>query len=179
MRSPAMKLLLVAMLSLLAPGFGARADSQAEADQLCAKAGRNHAIFELLLASSKAEASPVAGVVGCSWAFAHASSASGKIDLIVKLTTNLLPSEAAAMLAMKVALLPENNRGKTVEALPRMGDGGVYRTTVENGVLREIEIEAVKGRRRFVMTFRPGPDRYTGRLVGQSISFMGIGLSDL
>lgn len=144
---------------------------------LCAKAGRNTAIFELPPEESVARAGAQAGVVQCRWTFGASASAAG---LVVELATELLKSEAMARLAIEATRLPENHRGKTIEALPKMGDGGNLLTTVENGKLRFVEIEAVKGRQRFLMTVRPNvPGDLGYRVPGQSINFLGIGLQRL
>jgi hypothetical protein len=172
--------LAVLLLSVLLPSGGASADSQEEAERLCLSAGRNGAIFEMLQVTATASGSPVTGVVACTWTFAAADAPAGRIDLAIRLETNLFPNETVARFAMTAALLPENNRGWTVEALPRLGDGGVMRTAMKDGALREMMIEAVKGRRGFLLTARPGPDRAGNhRLPGQLVSFIGIGLGGL
>ena len=173
--------LVVLLLSMLLPSGGASADSQEEAERLCARTGRNGAIFEMLQVAATASGSPVAGVVACTWTFAAAGAPAGRIDLTVRLETDVFRNETVARFAMTAALLPENKRaGWTVEALPRLGDGGVLRTAMKDGTLREMMIEAVKGRRRFVLTAQPGPDRaHNHRLPGQLVSFIGIGLDGL
>jgi hypothetical protein len=170
----------VLLLSVLLSS-GASADSQEEAERFCARAGRNGAIFEMPQLAATASGSPTAGVVACTWSFAAAGSPAGRIDLTLRLETSLFANETVARFAMTAAMLPENNRGWTVvEALPKLGDGGVMRTATKDGVLSEIMIEAVKGRRRFVLTARPGPDRAGNhRLPGQVVSFIGVGLGGL
>ncbi len=167
------------LLSVLLPA-AASADSQEEAERLCARAGRNGAIFEMLELAATASGSPAAGVVACTWTFAAAGAPAGRVDLKLRLETSLFANETIARFAMTAALLPENNRGRAVEALPRLGDGGVVRTATKDGLLREMMIEAVKGRRHFVLTARPGHDRAGNhRLPGQVVSFIGVGLGGL
>lgn len=173
------------LLSVLPPfallwSGAASADSQEEAERLCGRAGRNGAILEMLQLAATATGSPVAGVVACTWTFAAAGAPAGRIDLTVRLETSFFANETVASFAMTAALLPENNRGWTVEALPRLGDGGVMRTATTDGRLREMMIEAVKGRRHYVLTARLGADRAANhRLSGQVLSFIGIGLDGL
>lgn len=167
------------LLSVLLP-VAASADSREEAERLCARAGRNGAIFEMLELAAMASDSPVAGDIACTWTFAAAGAPAGRIDLALRLETSLFATETVARFAMTAALLPENNRGWTVEALPRLGDGGVVRIATKDGLLREMMIEAVKGRRHFVLTARPGPDRAANhRLPGQIVIFIGVGLDGL
>lgn len=167
------------LLSVLLPS-AASADSQEEAELLCARAGHNGPILEMLQVAATASGSPVAGVVACTWTFAAAGAPAGRIDLLLRLETSLFANETVARFAMTAALLPENNRGWTVEALPRLGDGGVMRTATTDGRLREMMIEAVKGRRHFVLTAQPGPDNASNhRLPGQVVSFFSVGLGGL
>ncbi len=168
------------LLSFLLPCGEALADSQEEAERLCAHAGRNGTIFEMLQVAATASGSPVAGVVACTWTFAAAGAPAGRIDLTLQLETKLFPNETVARFSMTAALLPENNRGWAVEAQPRLGDGGVVRTAMKDGMLREMMIEAAKGRRHFVLTARAGPGRAGDhRLPGQVVSFIGVGLDGL
>lgn len=177
---PAALLLSTLLPSALLLSGAAWADSQQEAERLCLSAGRNAAIFEMLLVAATASGSPVTGVVACTWTFASADAPAGRIDLALRLETSLFANETVARFAMTAAMLPENSRGWTVEALPRLGDGGVMRTASKEGSLGDMMIEAVKGRRRFVLTARPGPDRAGNhRLPGQVVSFIGSGLHGL
>ena len=168
----------VLSISFLLSG-AASADSQEEAERLCLAAGRNGAIFERLQLAATASGSPVAGVVACTWSFAAAGAPAGRADLTVQLETSLFANETLARFAMTAAMLPENNRGWTVEALPRLGDGGVMRIASKDGVLREVMIEAVKGRRRFVLTAQVTGNAGTHRLAGQVLSFFGAALGGL
>lgn len=168
------------LLSVLLSSGGVSADSQEEAERFCARAGRNGAIFEMPQLAATASGRPTAGVVACTWTFAAAGAPAGRIDLTLRLETSLFANETVARFAMTAAMLPENNRGWTVEALPKLGDGGVMRTATKDGTVAEIMIEAVKGRRRFVLTARPGIDRAGNhRLPGQVVSFIGSGLNGL
>lgn len=141
-----------------------------DATALCTRASRNAGIFELSPAGSDASAGH------CTWIFAGRASADG--DLVVELTIGSMKSEAAARLAIETARMPENHRGKTIEALPKIGDGGNLLVTLEDGTPRLIEIEAVKGRNRFLLTVRSQSraSLSTG-LTWQSISFLGGALA--
>ncbi len=159
-------------------GSSARADSPMEAQELCQKAGRNAPVFELLLAESTARSGTEPGSALCTWSFARPASASP--ELLVELKTELMPSQADARRAILISRLPENHRGKTIEALPKLGDGGNYRATVDDGATRALEIEATKDRRHFLLSVKPGTaSPLTYRVLGQSINFLGVGIRDL
>lgn len=56
----------------------------------------------------------------------------------------------------------------------------MMRTATKDRTQGEIMIEAVKGRRHFVLTTRPGPERAGNhRMPGQVVSFIGVGLDGL
>lgn len=168
----------VALAFVLAP-MAASAIDQAEADELCTRAGRNQGIFELSLVDQKARPGPVVGGFTCNWAFKHASSGPGDIDLALTLEMQPVKSVTAARQEILLALLPENRGGKKVEGLSGMGDAAVQRTTFKDKVLQQLEIEAVKDRRRFVFTATPQAKVATYRLPGQCFNFLASGLGRL
>lgn len=164
----------VTALSLLVLASSARAETELDATEFCRRAAKNQAIFELFPDKAMAEAGSAAGAVTCRWTF------TGRSDVTVTLESKLLASPMAARQTILMARLPENHRGKTVEPLPKMGDDGLSRSTNEQGALRLYEIEAVKGRRHFLMTLRPNdgaPLNY--RVTDASVSFLGVGIREL
>jgi hypothetical protein len=138
--------LLPLLLAVLLAGH-AHAESQAEADAFCRHFRPNPAMFELMLQASTAAALPKPGTIRCTWSFED--------GLEVRLDSTVLRSETAARQTILMARLPEKNRGKTIEPLTGVGDDALYRTTVEDGVTRLLELEGVKGRRYVLMTVRP------------------------
>jgi hypothetical protein len=161
-------LLLVALLA-----GHAHAESQAEADDFCRRMGRNQAIFELMLQATTAQALAKPGAMRCTWTFAQVDGP----ELDVALDSTLLRSQTAARQTVLLARLPERNRGKTIEPLINVGDDGIYRATVEDGVTRLLELEAVKGRRHVLMTVRPrGGAGVPYFRVRASIAFLAAGL---
>ena len=168
-----------AAMALVLASVAASAFDQAEVDELCARAGRNQGIFELFLVEQKARPGPAADGFTCSWSFKHVSSGPGEIDLKLTLEMQPVKSVIAARQEILLALLPENHRGKKVEGLSGMGDAAVQRTTTKDKVVQQIEIEALKDRRRFVFTATPQAKVATYRLPGQCINFLGSGLARL
>jgi hypothetical protein len=143
-----------------------------EADDFCHRMGRNQAVFEMMLQSATAEALPKPGAMRCTWSFDQ--------GLEVALDSTVLRSETAARQTILMARLPERNRGKTIEPLTGVGDDALYRTTVENGVTRLLEFEAVKGRRHVLMTVRSrAAAGLTYIWLRASIAFLAGGLATL
>ena len=170
-------LVRVAAMALVLAPLGAAAFDQAEADDLCTRAARNHRIFELFsLTNQVARPGPVAGGFSCSWEF---TSASSTVGLVVTLEMQPVKSLTAARQAIMLALLPENRGGKKVEALSGMGDAAVQRTTVKDQIVQQIEIETVQGRRRFLFAATPRSEVASYRLSGQCFNFLASGLSRL
>ncbi len=167
----------LAAISLLALGLStgaAMAQDTPDPDEFCRKAGRNQAIFELLPKAATAQSGKAAGDVNCSWAF------EGRVAISVALQSRLMHSPLAARQEILMARLPENRRGKTIEPLPKMGDDGLSRATVVDGKTTQYEIEAVKGRRHFLMTVRPSTEGDLDyRIQAASVSFLGVGISAL
>jgi hypothetical protein len=160
------------MSGLLA--FGAA--SPAGAEPTCERAGRNAPVFEMLAVAASAHDRPGGGLA-CSWTFSRVGSAAGEVDLTVSLTAEPMASETAARQAVLLARLPENHRGKTVEVLVGFGDSSFHRSTIDNGLRRDLEFEAAKGRRRIVLTVQPRDGQPVDyRLLGQSINFFGVAL---
>ena len=128
------------------------------------------------ITNATARAGADAGSVICSWTFKPMA----RPEISVTLDSSLMASPLAARQAILMARLPENHRGKTVEPLPKLADDGLSRATVENGVTKLYEIEAVKGRRHFLLTVRPrdGGD-VSYRTAGAAINFLGSGISGL
>jgi hypothetical protein len=155
-------------LLLLATAAGAQEDL--DADEFCRKAGRNQAIFELMLDKATAQAGKVPGSVTCGWTF------SGRTSVTITLESRLLSSPVAARQEILMARLPERNRGKSVVAL-KIGDDALGRATPDTGAVKFYEIEAVSGRRHFLLTVRPtdgGDLNY--RVQAFSGDFLGAGL---
>jgi hypothetical protein len=166
------RLLLIALCLV---GGAARAEVEPDAQTLCLHASKNQGIFEMQPTGAVARDGAEPGAVTCTWTFD--GGAYGPGTLVVELVTHLLKSEAAARMAIVTARLPENHRGKTLEALPKMGDGGNMLAVIEDGVTKSLEIEAVMGRRHFLMTVRSTwahglPDR----VRGSSLNFLGVGI---
>ena len=174
-----MKGLLFLVATIVLMPMAALAVDQAEADELCARAGRNQGVFELSLVDQKARPGPAAGGFTCSWGFKHVSSGPGEIDLALTLEMQPVKSVTAARQEILLALLPENRGGKKVEGLTGMGDAAVQRSTVKDKVVQQIEIEAVKDRRRFLFAATPQAVVATYRLPGQCFNFLASGLSRL
>ncbi len=169
-------LAVVALLTAAIPHVPALA--QDHADEFCRRVGRNQAIFEmpLLPGGASAAAGETSGAYTCVWVFERGN---GEI-YNVRLDSKPLASEAAARQAILLARLPENRRGKTVEPLPKLGDDGLSRATVENGAITLFELEAVKSRRHFLLTVRPLPGKDVNyRVSAASINFLGSGISGL
>ena len=166
--------LLLVGSSLAAPCV---AQEPIDPDLFCRKAGRNQAIYqELSLSTATAQAGAAAGAITCNWVFHHQD----RVDVLVTLDSKLLKSPFEARQAILVARLPENRRGKLVEPLPRMGDDGLSRATMESGQLKLLEIEAVKGQRHFLLTVRTRDGSGINyRIADATVSFLGIGLRDL
>ena len=147
-----------------------------EADDFCRRMGRNRAVFEMMLQSATAEALPKPGAIRCIWAFDQIDTP----ELVVTLDSALLTSPTMARQAILMARLPEKNRGKRIEPLIGVGDDGIYRATIEDGITRALELEAVKGRPHVLMTVRPrtavGVNYIRAR---QSIAFLAVGLVSL
>ena len=135
-------------LLLLAPAAAAQEDI--DADDFCRRAGRNQAIFELPLDKATAQAGKVPGSVTCGWTFG------GRSPVTLTLDSRLLSSPIAARHEILMARLPERNRGKAVTAL-RIGDDALGRATPDPGPVKLYEIEAVRGRRHFLLTVRAVP----------------------
>ena len=77
-----------------------------------------------------------------------------------------------------MARLPENRRGKIVEPLPRLGDDGLSRATMENDAVKLFEIEAVQGRRHFLLTVhRRDGSAINYRISNASVDFLGSGIA--
>lgn len=134
--------------------------------------GRNQAIFELILQATTAEALPKPGAMRCIWSFDQ--------GLEVTLDSTVLPSQTAARQTILMARLPERNRGRTIEPLTGVGDDALYRPTVENGITKLLEFEAVKGRRHVVMTVRPATGAGLNYIrLRASIAFLAAGLAAL
>ncbi len=122
-----------------------------------------------MLQASTAEASPKPGAMHCTWSFSD--------GLEVALDSTVLRSETAARQTILMARLPEKNRGKTIEPLTGVGDDALYRTTVEDGVTRLLELEAVKGRRYVGMTVRSSArGGVTYIRLRASVAFLASGL---
>ena len=160
--------------TLATPGF---AQESIDPELFCRTAGKNQSIYqELSLADATARAGATPGAVTCHWTFSRSAGA----DVLVTLDSKLLKSVLVARQTILMARLPENHRGKSVEPLPRMGDDGLSRATRENGVLKLFEIEAVRGRRHFLLTVRTRDgSEINYRIPDASISFLGIGLAAL
>lgn len=169
MSRPLLSLFLVVFLA-----GHAHAESQAEADDFCRRMGRNQAIFELMLQATTAQALGKSGTMRCTWTFAQVDGP----ELEVTLDGALERSEMAARQTILMARLPEKHRGKTIEPLINVGDDGIYRATIEDGVTKGLELEAVKGRRHVLMTVRHrtgvGMPYFRAR---QSIAFLAAGLA--
>lgn len=173
-----MRLAFGVLLAVSLLSRAATAETQKEAEALCAKAAKNAAIYELVLDKSEAQPLAAPGRVQCRWTFAK--PAADKAEFVVDLRTEMLRSEAVAKLSVDTARLPENRKGRLIEPLPKMGDGGNMFTTVDQSVLKLIEIDAVKGRQRYLLTVRPTtPSGLNYRVPGQTLSFFGIGLGQL
>jgi hypothetical protein len=159
------------------PAVQCLAQEAMDPELFCQKAGKNKSIYqELLPVESTAQAGATAGAVTCRWTF----SRSAGTDVLVTLDSKLLPSTLAARQTILMARLPENHPGKTIEPLPRMGDDGLSRATRENGAIKTFEIEAVQGRRHFLLTVRARDgSAISHRIADASISFLGIGLAAL
>ncbi len=79
-----------------------------------------------------------------------------------------------------MARLPENHRGREIWPLPKLGDDGLSRATIKEGRITRFEVEAVKGRRHFLLTLSPPRDGVlTNRTTGASIDFIGVGIAAL
>ncbi len=152
------------------------AQERVDAEAFCRKAGRNQAIYELLPESMTATGGAEAGAVTCSWTLSRMEGS----DVLVTLDSRVLKSATAARQAILLARLPENRQDKTVEPLPKMGDDGLSRATMEQGKLTLFEIEAAKGQRHFLLTVRARDGSgLTYRIAGASISFLGAGIAAL
>ncbi len=165
-------------MALLLSAFALPVAAQGELDpsEFCRRAGRNQAIFEMQPAAATAEPGKEAGAVTCHWTFEQF----GHGEIEVGLDSKLLASPLAARQTILMARLPENHHGQTIEPLPKLGDDGLSRTTVENGATTRFELEAVKGRRHFLLTLQPhGGGVLTYRVTGASISFLGSGIAGL
>jgi hypothetical protein len=152
------------------------AQERIDAEAFCRKAGKNQAIYELSPAAAIAEGGAEAGAVTCRWTLGRTEGA----DVLVTLDSRVLKSATVARQTILLARLPENRQRKTVEPLPKMGDDGLSRATMEQGKLTLFEIEAVKGRRHFLLTVhaRDGSG-LTYRIADASISFLGAGIAAL
>ena len=169
-RAAAFSLVLLASVPA-APGL---AQERIDPDLFCQKAGKNQAIYERMVAGTTARAGATPDAVACTWTFNHL----GEADVLVTLDSKLLKSPILARQTILMARLPENHRGKTVEPLPRMGDDGLSRATVENGAVKLFEIEAVQGRRHFRLTVRRRDGSAIGyRISSASINFLGSGIA--
>jgi hypothetical protein len=153
------------------------AQESIDPELFCRKVGKNRAIYQDgLLSEATAQAGDTVGAVTCRWTL----SRSAGVDVLITLDSTLLKSPLVARQTILMARLPENRRGKAIEPLPRMGDDGLSRATMENGALKVFEIEAVQGLRHFLLTVRTAdgsPINY--RISDASISFLGIGLAAL
>ena len=171
------RLLAAALATLLVyPASLSWAEGELDPQEFCRRAGRNQAIFEMLPAAATAQPGKEAGAVACSWVFEQM----GHGEIVVRLDSKLLASPLAARQTILLARLPENHRGQTIEPLPRLGDDGLSRVIVEKGVTKRFELEAVKGRRHFLLTLqsRNGAE-LNYRVTGASIDFLGSGIAAL
>ncbi len=160
---------------LLAVLLAGNAQAQ-EANDFCRRLGRNQAVLEMLLQASTAEALPKSGAIRCTWAFDQVDVP----ELTITLDSTLLASPTAARQTILMARLPEKNRGKTIEPLIGVGDDGIYRATIEDGITKVVELEAVKGRRHVLMTVRPQTAAGLNYIrVRSSIAFLAAGLAAL
>ncbi|MEI6201365.1 MAG: hypothetical protein WCP68_05395 [Enhydrobacter sp.] len=162
-------------IALCLIGGAAQAEVESDAAALCLRAAKNQAIFQMPPMGAVSRGGTEPGAVTCTWTFD--GNAYGPGTLIVELATHLMQSEAAARTAIVIARLPENHRGKTLEALPKMGDGGNMLTVVEDRVVKVLEIEAIMGRRHFLMTVRStGAYGLPDRVQWHAINFLGVGV---
>ena len=152
------------------------AQEPVDAGAFCRKAGKNQGIYELLLEAAMAQGGADAGAVTCTWTFGRL----GVSDALVTLDSKLLKSATIARQAILLARLPENRLGKIVEPLPKMGDDGLSRATMDQGALTLFEVEAVNGRRYFLLTVRMRDGSAINyRVAGASIDFLGAGIAEL
>ena len=162
----------VFILALLAVPCAAQ--EPIDPDLFCQKAGKNQAIYERMVAEATAKAGATPDAVTCTWTFTHLDEA----DVLVTLDSKLFTSPILARQAILMARLPENHRGKTVEPLPRLGDDGLSRAAMENGAVTLFEIEAVQGRRHYLLTVRRRDGSALNyRISSASIDFLGSGLA--
>ena len=167
--------LLMALLLGVVVAGGAPARSQTAADEFCRRMGRNQAIFELMLQATTAEARAEPGAMRCTWSFAGVDD---RPALVVTLDSTPLSSELAARQQILMDRLPERNRGKRIEPLQNVGDDGIYRETIEDGMTKELELEAVKGRLHVLMTVRPPAGSGLNHIRARaSVFFLAAGLA--
>lgn len=125
--------------------------------------------FERRLAGTDARLE--ASGIQCRWTLGDPGVGQGEI--VLRLDTGLLPSVRAARQSILMARLPEERHGRVVEALTGVGDDGVVRRVTADGTMHDLQFEAVKGRRRFVLDVTPRPDPAVGlRLYAQAHDFL-------
>jgi hypothetical protein len=130
--------------------------------------------MERMVAEATAKAGATPDAVTCAWTFNHL----GEADVLVTLDSKLPESAILARQTILMARLPENRRGKTVEPLPRLGDDALSRATMENSAVKLFEIEAVQGRRHFLLTVRRRDGSAINyRISNGSINFLGSGIA--
>jgi len=163
-----------AFILALLPAVPCAAQEPIDPDLFCQKAGKNQAIYERMVAAATAKAGATPDAVTCTWTFNRPDEA----DVLVTLDSKLLTSPILARQTILMARLPENRRGKTVEPLPRLGNDGLSRATMENGAVKLLEIEAVQGRRHFLLTVRRRDGSAINyRISSASIDFLGGGIA--